>query len=133
MFLLNRLRRAVKKVRLLLSFDVQRWRIASMMIGGRSFDGRQQRRLSFNDRPGLAAACAAAEESGSEDSGGSSRGHHHQQLQRTVSYPSDHDQDDIDQRAEMFIANFRRQLQMERQVSLEVRYYRGNSFDWRSP
>ncbi|CAD6265316.1 unnamed protein product [Miscanthus lutarioriparius] len=40
--------------------------------------------------------------------------------------------DDIDQRAELFIANFYRQLRMERQVSLQLRYVRGNSWD-RSP
>ncbi|RLN03904.1 hypothetical protein C2845_PM13G18920 [Panicum miliaceum] len=37
--------------------------------------------------------------------------------------------DDIDQRAEHFIANFYRQLQMERQVSLQLRYVRGDSWD----
>jgi hypothetical protein len=37
--------------------------------------------------------------------------------------------DDIDQRAEQFIANFYRQLQMERQVSLQLRYVRRNSWD----
>ncbi|WVZ92660.1 hypothetical protein U9M48_038706 [Paspalum notatum var. saurae] len=37
--------------------------------------------------------------------------------------------DDIDQRAEEFIANFYRQLRMERQVSLQLRYVRGNSWD----
>ncbi|GMN52092.1 hypothetical protein TIFTF001_021244 [Ficus carica] len=118
--LFSRLKRAVKKVRLLLNFNINRWRIASM-IGERSLD--RHRRCSFNDRPGL-TACASDSES--EDSG-SSRG----QLQRTISYPSD--QDDIDQKAEMFIANFRKQLQMERQVSLELRYYRGNSFELKSP
>ncbi|PON56848.1 cotton fiber protein [Parasponia andersonii] len=123
-FLLSRLRRAVKKLRFLLNFNVNRWRVASM-IGSRSFG--PQRRFSFNDRPGLTGACYDDSGSDDQDRSGSSRG-----LQRTISYPSD--QDDIDQRAEMFISNFRRQLQMERQVSLELRYYnRGNSFEWRSP
>ncbi|KAI5348743.1 hypothetical protein L3X38_001630 [Prunus dulcis] len=120
--LLSRLRNAVKKVSFLLHLNVNRWRIASMI--GRTASGNHRLR-SFNDRPGLTAACAD-DETSSEDSG-SSRGH----LQRTISYPSD--QDDIDQRAEMFIANFRRQLQMERQISLELRYCRGNSFDLKSP
>ncbi|MCD7446407.1 hypothetical protein HAX54_006016 [Datura stramonium] len=34
----------------------------------------------------------------------------------------DDDANDIDKRAEMFIANFRRQLRLERQISLELRY-----------
>ncbi|KAL5549108.1 hypothetical protein UlMin_004339 [Ulmus minor] len=121
-FLLARLKRAV---RLLLNIHLNRWRIASM-IGGRSFG--QQRRFSFNDRPGL-RACTEEESAGggSEDSG-SSRG-----LRRTISYPSPpSDQEDVNQRAEMFIANFRRQLRIERQISLELRYGRENSFEWRS-
>ncbi|OWM77267.1 uncharacterized protein LOC116189054 [Punica granatum] len=37
-------------------------------------------------------------------------------------------EEDIDERAEDFIARFRRRLLMERQVSLALRYKRGNSF-----
>ena len=129
-FLLSRLRRAVKKVSVLLNFNINRWRVASM-IRGRSFD--THRRFSFNDRPGL--TCAYDEDSeGSDDQDHSNRGSSSRGLRRTISYPSSDQDDNIDQRAEMFIANFRRQLQMERQVSLELRYYnRGNSFEWRSP
>ncbi|KAL3747937.1 hypothetical protein ACJRO7_016715 [Eucalyptus globulus] len=43
-------------------------------------------------------------------------------------YGCDCKEDDIDGRAENFVANFRRRLQMERQVSLELRYSRRNSF-----
>ncbi|KAL5549104.1 hypothetical protein UlMin_004335 [Ulmus minor] len=122
-FLLARLRRAV---RLLLNFNLNRWRIASM-IGGRSFG--QQRRLSFNDRPGLRACTEDEPAAASSEDSGSIR-----ELRRTTSYPSPpSDQDDVDQRAEMFIANFRRQLRIERQISLELRYGRENSFEWRSP
>ncbi|KAI3472441.1 hypothetical protein Pfo_029561 [Paulownia fortunei] len=94
--LLGRLKRAVKKIKFLLNFNVNRWKLASI-IGASS----SKRRLSFNDRPGLRAC-------------------------RTISYPSE---DDIDKRADAFIANFYKQLQYERQISLELRYYRGNSFD----
>lgn len=82
------------------------------MIGASS----SNRRLSFNDRPGLRGV---TEDSESEHESG--RG-----LRRTISYPSE---DDIDKRADAFIANFYKQLQYERQVSLELKYYRGNSFD----
>lgn len=128
-FSLSRLKRAVKKVRFLLSFNLNRWRVASM-IGRRSFG--TPRRFSFNDRLGLRDAFD--DESGSDDqehnSDSSSRG-----LQRTISSPLSSDQEyDINQRAEMFITNFRRQLQMERQVSLQLRYCnRTNSSEWRSP
>lgn len=47
-------------------------------------------------------------------------------IERTISCSSE---DDIDKRAELFINNFKRQLLMERQVSLQLRYSRGNSFD----
>ncbi|KAK8560889.1 hypothetical protein V6N13_026324 [Hibiscus sabdariffa] len=110
--LLSRLRRVVKKVKLLLSLDTSRWRVASM-LGGAS------RRLSFGDRPGL-RACV---DDGNESDDCSSR------LARTTSYQSE---DDVDKRAEMFIANFHRQLQIERQVSLQLKYLRGNSFGYNS-
>ncbi|KAB2625906.1 hypothetical protein D8674_017566 [Pyrus ussuriensis x Pyrus communis] len=119
---LSRLRKVVRKVSFLLNLNVNRWRIVSMI--GRTVSSNQQL-MSFNGHPGLKEACG--DETSSEEDSGSSRGH----LQRTISYPSD--QDDIDQRAEMFIANFRRQLRVERQISLELRYGRGNSFDLKSP
>ncbi|KAJ7955767.1 DUF761 domain-containing protein [Quillaja saponaria] len=122
---LSRLRRAVEKVRLLLAFNIMghNWRIASMLRRG----SLSKRQLSFNDRPGLRLC---TEESDTEDSDSGLDSSSHGGLQRTTSYPSE---DDIDKRAEMFIANFRRQLQMERQISLELRYCRGNSFELISP
>ncbi|CAN6547392.1 unnamed protein product [Malus baccata var. baccata] len=120
--LLSRLRKAVRKVSVLLNLNVNRWRIVSMI--GRTVSSNH-RLMSLNDHPGLKVACGDV--TSSEEDSGSSRGN----LQRTISYPSD--QDDIDQRAEMFIANFRRQLRVERQISLELRYGRGNSFDLKSP
>jgi hypothetical protein len=41
--------------------------------------------------------------------------------------------DDIDRRAELFIANFYRHNQMERQVSLQLRYCRADSMQDRTP
>ncbi|OMP05665.1 hypothetical protein CCACVL1_01854 [Corchorus capsularis] len=117
--LLGRLRRAVKKVKFLLNFNMNRWRIANM-IGARS-----SRRLSFTDKPGL-RACVADDLYDSDDSSS----HSSRRLSRTTSYPSE---DDIDKRAEMFIANFHKQLQIERQVSLQLKYLRGNSFNYYSP
>lgn len=118
--LLGRLRGAVKKIRFLLNFNVNRWKLASI-IGALS----GKRRLSFNDRPGL-RACIDHDSDSNDSGSGSGRS-----LQRTISFPSD--QDDIDKRAEMFIANFYRQLKMERQISLELRYARADSFDSASP
>ncbi|KAJ8751078.1 hypothetical protein K2173_016259 [Erythroxylum novogranatense] len=116
--LLARLRRVVNKVKILLSFEMNRWRLASM-IGVYS----RRYRFSFNDRPGL-RACTDDVES-SENSVSSPYA-----LRRTISYQSE---DDIDKRAETFIENFRRQLRIERQVSLELKYLQGNGSTSTSP
>ncbi|XP_073290541.1 uncharacterized protein [Primulina huaijiensis] len=103
--LLGRLKRAVNKIKIVLNLNVNRWKLASMI---------SNKRFSFNDRPGLRVCIP--------DSGSiSSRG-----IQRTISYPSD---DDVDKRADAFIANFYKQLQIERQISLELRYCRDDSFE----
>ncbi|XP_010545422.1 PREDICTED: uncharacterized protein LOC104817796 [Tarenaya hassleriana] len=112
--LLNRLRRAVNKVKFVLRFNLNAlWNLVPM-IGSSS----PSRRFSFNDRPGLAAACTDEYVPVHDDSTGSStpRG----ALYRTASYPSS--DDDIDKKVDMFIANFYRQLKIERQISLELKY-----------
>ncbi|XVF70031.1 hypothetical protein PTKIN_Ptkin11bG0128600 [Pterospermum kingtungense] len=114
--LFSRLRRAVKKVKFLLNFNINQWGIACMIGASPS-----SRRLSFTDRPGLKAY---ADDYDSDEWGSYSR-----RLVRTTSYPSE---DDIDTRAEMFIANFHKQLKIERQVSLQLKHLRGNSFDYNS-
>ncbi|RDY14100.1 hypothetical protein CR513_00888, partial [Mucuna pruriens] len=108
--LLGRLRMAVQKVKLLLSATIlsHTWHAATILRRV----SMSKRQISFNDRPGLTMMCG---NSGETDSEGSASPSH--SLQRTISYPSD---DDIDKRAEMFITNFRRQLQMERQISLQL-------------
>ncbi|KZV29576.1 hypothetical protein F511_00854 [Dorcoceras hygrometricum] len=112
--LIDRLKKAVKKIKVLLDFDSNRWRIASLL--GKS---SSKRRFSFNVRPGLKEYAEDSDSSG--DHFGSNR-----QLHRTQSYPPE---DDIDKRADAFIEKFRNQLKYERQISLQLRYYRGNSFD----
>ena len=119
--LLTRLKRAVKNVRFLLDFNMSQWRLASVLGHASS----SSKRISFNDRPGLRAVCDD-NTMNFEDSVGSSRSG----IQRTISCPSE---DDVDKRADMFINNFYRQLQIERQISLELQYCRGNSFKLISP
>ncbi|ESW26769.1 hypothetical protein PHAVU_003G146800 [Phaseolus vulgaris] len=122
--LLSRLRVAVKKVKLLLSATVlsHAWHAANILRGV----SMSKRQISFNDRGLMICTPASSEETDSE--GLISPPAH--TLQRTISCPSD---DDIDKRAEMFITNFRRQLQMERQISLQLRYCRENSLELVSP
>lgn len=112
--MLGKLKTAVKKVKFLLSLNLNRWRIASMLGVSAS-----QRRLSFNsDRPSLMNV--------------NNNAYYHESsppsLHRTISYSSE---DDIDKRAELFIANFHKQLQIERQISLQLRY--SNSISSSSP
>ncbi|XP_077237090.1 cotton fiber protein [Tasmannia lanceolata] len=103
---LRRLRRAIHKVKFLLSFNINKWRLSSG-IGSSS-----RRQLSFKEPPGLIFDDDHDQEAQSSP----------QILQRTAS-------DDIDRRAEMFISNFYRRLQMERQVSLELRYCKEKSLE----
>ncbi|CAI8611199.1 unnamed protein product [Vicia faba] len=111
--LLHRLRTAVQKVKLLISSTIlnQTWNAAKLLRGASSLTKTQ---LSFNDRPGL--MICSSDETDSEESISPSPP---RCLQRTISFPSD---DDIDKRSEIFIANFRRQLLLERQISLQLRY-----------
>ncbi|KAH9798570.1 cotton fiber protein [Citrus sinensis] len=111
------LKKAVKKLHMILSrIKLSKWNLASICRAGFS---QSRRSLSFNDRLGLQYCIVDRD----PDEGSSVR-----VLQRTKSCAYDGD-DDIDRRAEIFITNFRRQLLYERQVSLELRYRRGNSFD----
>ncbi|XP_015057959.1 uncharacterized protein LOC107004240 [Solanum pennellii] len=120
--LLGKLKRAVKKITFLLNFDINKWKLASYLIGKKPYH-----QLSFNEKilqkqpTGLNVICNDENDDQDLAKNGSSKG-----LQRTMSYPSS--EDDIDKRAEMFIANFYNQLRLERQISLELRYCRGNSF-----
>ncbi|KAI3513956.1 hypothetical protein L1887_12221 [Cichorium endivia] len=135
--LLGRLRTAVKKVTFLLNYNINRWQIASSFIGG----GRtmSSRRLSFNERPGLTSIVSSPSHeyystwaSPYTATSSTQISPEHGELQKTQSFPlqrttSFPEEDDIDRRAELFITNFKRQLRMERQVSLQLRYRRDNN------
>lgn len=113
---LSALKRAVKKIRFILSFNINRWRLSSI-IGSRS-----PPRLSFTDRANSGLRSFIEDIEGEEELPGSGR----LELQRTSSYVSD---EDIDSKADRFISNFYRQLQLERQISLELQYCRVNSME----
>lgn len=136
--LIGKLKRAVKKITFLLNFDINKWKLASYMIGRQ----KHHHQLSFNEKilqkqpSGLNVICSDHEDNLGKNNANydsaSSRNSFRGGLQRTMSYPSS--EDDIDKRAEMFIANFYNQLKLERQISLELRYCRsGNSFGSYSP
>ena len=149
--ILGSLREAIRKVQFLVSFSATRW----MLLTSAGARGAPPRRgLSFGPRPGLLDLDV---EGGGASPAGSSRTSRSASMgtattrslsrgssaaspggpRRTASSSSSSGRspassagdDDIDQRAEQFIANFYRQLQMERQVSLQLRYVRGDSLD----
>ncbi|PAN35619.1 hypothetical protein PAHAL_6G222300 [Panicum hallii] len=146
--ILGSLQEAIRKVRFLLSFSATRW----MLLTSAGARGALARRgLSFGPRPGLldvegglaspagssrttsrsASMGTATTRSLSRASSAASPGGPRRTLSSSSgrSPASSAADDDIDQRAEQFIANFYRQLQMERQVSLQLRYVRRNSWD----
>ncbi|KAG6390592.1 hypothetical protein SASPL_148330 [Salvia splendens] len=104
--LVNRLKRAVKKITFLLDFNINRWKLAAS-------SSKRRLSLSFADKPGIRACL---------DEPDSSRS-----LQRTISYQSS--DDDVDTKADAFIANFYKQLQFERQISLELRYCKADTIN----
>ncbi|OAY79848.1 uncharacterized protein LOC109706616 [Ananas comosus] len=112
--LLSRLRRAIHKVKFLLSFNPTRWVMFSI-IG--SSPGPQL--ASFSPRPSLADATDGVYvDTGASSFSSSSTG----AVSRTSSLLSTPGGDDIDARADVFIANFYQHIRMEREVSLELRY-----------
>ncbi|XP_073118053.1 uncharacterized protein [Elaeis guineensis] len=121
---LGRLRRAIQKVKFLLSFNTSRWFLSSLLGSPAG-----PRRLSLKGQPGLLDCAEDYYEVGSSfglsrttssASGVSRTTSSASEISRTLSDASTGD--DIDKRAEIFIANFYRHIQMERQVSLELRY-----------
>ncbi|GJX60350.1 TRIO and F-actin-binding protein [Tanacetum coccineum] len=149
--LLGRLRIAVKKVTFLMNYNINRWRLASNIIGGRRGPrALSSRRRSFNERLGLTSSFSyfsheddhstwttpymtpstSSKMMSPEQSVGELQKTRSFPLQRTTSFP---EEEDVDKKAELFIANFYRQLKMERQVSLQLRYRRDNTSFGSSP
>ncbi|KAM0914887.1 hypothetical protein ACQ4PT_011222 [Festuca glaucescens] len=156
--LLGTLRTAVNKVRFLLSFRATRWILTS--IAGRTRAGTDgaaaaQRRLSFGSRqPSLLDAGDDGSSPSASSTAGPSRtaslgattvsrtssAAYSRSASSGAASPSTSGSgsspagdDDIDRRAELFIANFYRHIQMERQVSLQLRYCRADSTQDRTP
>ncbi|XP_020578758.1 uncharacterized protein LOC110023609 [Phalaenopsis equestris] len=129
--LLNRLRKAITKVRFLLSFNLRQWLLFPTSAPS------SHRLLSLDNQPPSPGLLDVAGEfsyylfdplSSSPPTRPSSSGSKplRRTISRAVSGSSNASSiDDIDQRAENFIENFYRQLRMERQVSLELRYCDG--------
>ncbi|CAL1352991.1 unnamed protein product [Linum trigynum] len=125
----GRLRKAMKKINFIL-FSIgiiRRWELISSIHQRRKKQRRQQQQqrrfLSFNERlVGLQGYTELVEDHDHHDHHRSSVNNGGGVLDRTCSL----DQDDIDKRSERFIANFRRDLLLQRQVSLELGYCKLN-------
>ncbi|XP_047309201.1 uncharacterized protein LOC124912599 [Impatiens glandulifera] len=136
--LLGRLKTAVKKIKFLLNQNANRWRIASYFMNS-SRGKSSNRRLSFNEWPRGLLSFTEESESGYQSSSPPAAAVAGGVLSRTISGVSSggggtQSEDDIDKKADLFIANFYRQLRIERQISLELQYCRGNnSFNSLSP
>ncbi|KAI3412921.1 uncharacterized protein J3R85_016745 [Psidium guajava] len=123
------LKSAVKKIKDML---IHRWRRITNSVGSGAHRRRWRQRcptsLGFRHR----IEEADRNESSSESDGALERARmvsfRCDGIGHNDAYENDREEDDINGRAEDFIVNFRRQLQMERQVSLELHYSRKNSF-----
>ncbi|KAG6470939.1 uncharacterized protein LOC122031562 [Zingiber officinale] len=132
--MLSRLRRAIANVKFLLSFDATRWIVSSLK---RSSSPAAE--LSFHTRPSLLDCSDDYYDSRSSfalswtSSSLMSSPDPATQMTRSASdassssSPDGGSGEDINLRADRFIEGFYRQLRMERQVSLELRYLRGDS------
>ena len=145
--ILGALREAIRKVRFLLSSGATRWMLLARAA--------PRRGLSFGPRaPGLldvegsvvSPAASSSSSSSSRTSRSASLGTATtRSLSRASSAaaPSSPEaaespassggDSDVNRRADLFISNFRRHLEMERQVSLQLRYVRLNSWEDRTP
>ncbi|CAI0376432.1 unnamed protein product [Linum tenue] len=123
----GRLRKAVKKINFIL-FSIgiiRRWELISSIHQRRRRRRQQQQQrrfLSFNERLVGLQGYTELTEDHDHDHHRSSVNNGGGVLDRTCSL----DQDDIDKRSERFIANFRRDLLLQRQVSLELGYCKLN-------
>jgi Cotton fibre expressed protein len=121
--LLNKLKRAIVKVKFLISFNTTRWVFSSLR------GSSTPRQLSFSAQPSLLDC--------TDDSTSVNNFYEWRPISRTTSNASQvvrtisnaSSNDDIDKRAEIFIANFYRHIQLERQVSLELQYFREKSME----
>ncbi|ONK69632.1 uncharacterized protein A4U43_C05F25070 [Asparagus officinalis] len=136
--LFTKLHRAIRKVKFLLSFNATKW-IFSSILGSPS-DKKHRRRLSLRSQPSGLLDCTSNDEffeasgspfvlsrSTSSVTDRSRSTSPASEVSRSTSSASS--TDDIDQRAEEFIRNFYRHIQMERQVSLELRYCKGKELE----
>ena len=126
--MLKKLRRGIKKVMFLLSFNAKKWFISSSLKSLKS--ANLSKLISFKDQASLTNCHTTDEDEFYEVRSSlcvSRTSSSASEISRTISSASTNDGssssgDDINIRAEAFIANFYKHIQMEREVSLKLRY-----------
>ncbi|KAL2896821.1 hypothetical protein RDABS01_038606 [Bienertia sinuspersici] len=135
---LNKLKKAVKKINFLLTstYKFSQWSLASISIfRAPSTRHRYTRHLSFNNESGIYHGCSEDSSMNEESRDINSKRclssfRSFRRMKNFGSNNNDHNiygSEDIDRRADMFIENFYRQLRIERQVSLNLRYCSNDS------
>ncbi|XP_039115711.1 uncharacterized protein LOC120251232 [Dioscorea cayenensis subsp. rotundata] len=130
---LKKLRRGIRKVMFLLSFNAKKWFISSSLKSP-----NLAKLISFKDQPSL-INCYTTDEDEFYEVGSSlsvSRtSSSASEISRTISSASattdssSSSGDDINVKAEAFIASFYKHIQMEREVSLKLRYCKPSDDD----
>lgn len=134
----GRLRRAVHKIKFFISFNARRWFLSSM-----ASSSVRQSKLNFKSNCNGLLDCKAEDyctigssmklsRSTSFATASLSRSSMRAGSKTIRSMSDASSTSDIDQRAEEFITNFYEHIQMERQVSLQLRYCRENNSDRKS-
>lgn len=107
--------KAAMKITFLLGSKIHKWKVTSRILSFRRI------KLFKKSKSSLYDAIRDIDDQYEQQEGRSTHC-----IRRTKSNIArnndDDDENDVDHRAEMFITNFRRQLRLERQISLELRY-----------
>lgn len=106
--------KATKNILFLLSSKMHKWKLTSKII---NFRRKHPIKLFNKSKSSLYDSIRDID----DQYEGPSYTHCIRRTKSSIARNND-DENDVDQRAEMFIANFKRQLRLERQISLELRY-----------
>ncbi|TMW98881.1 hypothetical protein EJD97_003360 [Solanum chilense] len=110
--------KATMKITFLLGSKIHKWKLTSRIL---SFQRKHAVKLFKKSKSSLYDAIRDIDDQYEQQEGRST--HCIRRTKSNIARNNDDDEEnDVDQRAEMFITNFRRQLRLERQISLELRY-----------
>ncbi|KAJ8448777.1 hypothetical protein Cgig2_011398 [Carnegiea gigantea] len=131
--LIGNLKKVVYKLNFILTSSItsNHWRNLASSIFQSQKSRPYSRHLSFGDQPGLSFR-GFSEDSKRGPRGSLSSWRSFSRIRSSQDYENNVG-DDVDTRADVFIENFHRQLRMERQISLELRYCRNSDNNGTKP